>query len=226
MIEIDSDAITALATVVIAVATIAYVVVARGQLTAIGRQADIATNTASTTRTMAEHTRAAERAWIIVQSTGLPEFMPPPGRFADAFPPEFSVPRLIKMQWSMSNHGKSPAWIAGARIIFELVDWPLPDAPPPLDVPPWHDMPITTTKPHEHREVLRITEDQWYNFMSQKACFVLYGLVEYRDVFGLHHRARFCETWMKRADALAEIAGAFPMHFVPMGPTAVWTEQT
>jgi hypothetical protein len=192
--------------------------VGRRQIDLMDGSLRAARDAASGAKAAADHVRRTERAWIVVQSSGglggwpLPTYPVPP--FA---------PLHLSLRWSISNHGKTPAWITKADLRFQVGAWPLPVVPFPVSLVPLHDLPITTVKGHEHIEKLTISEEaEWDGLLGRKLCLVFYGMVYYRDAFGDYHWTRFCETWRIADGEVEQLART--LAFLPIGPTAEWTE--
>lgn len=113
----------------------------------------------------ADHIRAAERAWIIVQSAKF-EGWPPPTSFFGILPEDLP----LMLTWTATNHGETPAWVTGLVWRFGVADWPLPAEPtyPPLETV--HELVITKLKAHAHSDPLRVTPEQWNTTRARGHC--------------------------------------------------------
>lgn len=106
-------------------------VIAREQNAITQRQADIQEGTLRATANAAEaaNTNAivATRPWLIARPDG-----PLEGWSFDRLTDNFEAIRLLKVKWSITNYGRSPAWVtAGSAIGFNVVRRPpYPDSPP------------------------------------------------------------------------------------------------
>ncbi len=236
------EALSSWSTFVTAVLTagllIAAVWVARKQIALMDRQTDIIDSTlratqesADAAKKSADYAAAGQRPWVIVRSTTVKaadgkerpalEGWPKP---SDMF---VTWPRILFLNWEMTNFGQTPAWIEYFAATFEIVPWPLPPQPPQIvQMEPFHGRLITRDRPHGHRSELLVPPLWGERLMSGEYCVVFWGTVEYRD--GLEpdkpRYTHFCETWVVDQDPLAKM-GRY-LTFRPLGPTPDWTRHS
>jgi len=178
------------------------------------------TDAANAAKESAEHVRRTERAWVLGHSNGPLKGWIAPNENLDA---PFEG-RIIQVDWGLSNHGNTPAWITKADVRFEVHDWPLPDEPFVVGLAVWNNFPVTKTKAHGGTKWLIVRDEkEWLALLQSYKCFVLYGMIVYRDAFGHLHWGRFCETWRSPQELLSRLAGT--LDFRPIGPTPAWTDQ-
>lgn len=103
--------------------------------------------------------------------------------------------RYITVRFEIHNYGRSPAWITGHRIRFEVV-LTLPGQPPddhivPLEgsyaIPPGGSLSIERLID----PVGCLDQQEWNALVGGDGILVLHGLIDYRDMFGKDHRSRF-----------------------------------
>jgi hypothetical protein len=128
-------------------------------------------------------TRIAERAWVVSQAPD-----PPPTN------PEGDV----AIRWVVENRGRTPAWVtslgSAARIIKARDE--LPENPPYTMAGPFtREGTVLPPKAKASRGVtipaakMAAVE---HGYEGKEYALYVFGIVEYRDIFGSKHETRYC----------------------------------
>jgi hypothetical protein len=164
------------ADLVMAAVTTVYVFVAIFQWLAIKRQADAAHDALT----------KLERPWIVMlpSGAGVEPYIHVVGK-----PPEPTLTFTI----SLSNAGKSPAWLTGGYSkVYRIKLSDLPSIPDYGKIPPYTRTPAVPGR--EWKETLRIdlSAAEYDAFLARTLDIVLFGFVSYVDAFDEKHESRFC----------------------------------
>jgi hypothetical protein len=174
--------------------TLAYVIASNGQLDAMRRQAESAAR--------------LERPWLVIKGEGPPVFHPHP---SESDPRQF----WAYVPWSITNVGKSPAWMY--RMTFNVVP---ASNPPPLEPPPFDeddpiaDFPLPPGAAHGAHPPERWTVEEKESIGPGFKCVMVYGIVRYRDAAREEYFTRFCFLW----DLTIPTMGQW--EYEPIGPAA------
>lgn len=171
--------------------------------------------------------RVLQRPWLIMQSAG------PPIGWPLSLAAISETPSAISLKWTLSNDGKTPAWVTEIGIQFEVRDWPLPDTPIPVATEPAYDLAVTKRKTHslETSPPVAVPDGDWQLIGQGRKCATFYGIVRYKDSFDRRYVTRFCETWRFVPVMAPTRDGRLGLVAIrkedrPCGPTPAWTEHT
>jgi hypothetical protein len=162
---------------------------------AAGISADAAVKSAESTKILAE---AGQRAWITFEEP-----------LVEAKDTSFPAPvaHIVKVVSTLKNCGKTPAVEVRAQEFFELFEQP------PTDIPNLDPGNVTSgTVGADSMFQMQPKGDQFRDerlkhLMTGHAVLLLYGVCQYKDIFGKPHRTRWCLKYMPLVRRFATYSG-------------------
>jgi hypothetical protein len=189
--------ITVGAAIVTAGATIAYVLVAIGQLKAIRRLARVAARQLRAMNRQADiverNVISLERPWVLVTVD-----TPGPGRPDKQ---NLTFPTPIAAMVHATNYGRTPAFILRRSYALRVFPEGLPVDPPYPEELVYNSGPditglgVAVNGSHSESIGFNLTEEDWRLLAARKATLVCFGKIIHRDLWKKDHITRFLRGW-------------------------------
>ena len=176
-----------------------YTLFARRQWQAIERQAAIASEAAAATLKVVN----LECPWVLVIPDN-PLYWPHIEGVQNSF--------AMRVQFTETNMGRSPAFITAILASLKVADYPLPETPDYRETE--HLAPFFLSpngiRPHQVEFVKTLTRADFDSILRREKCLLFYGFVEYDDTIHTdRHVTRFCAYWFYEKGEI---------RFSPVGP--------
>lgn len=144
--------------------------------------AQAATKSAEAATIAANATQSLERPWLVVEPGRLP---------IQVMPPSSSSAAILEVPYTISNFGRSPAWIVEDLVSAVWVQDPF-DVPDDLPTPDLavskgpRGIPLASgeRRPTDRRPAISLFPPHQRRMLDGKGAILLYGEIKYRDVFG------------------------------------------
>jgi len=132
--------------------------------------------------------------------------------------------RLLKVKWSIKNHGRSPGWVvSGTAVALRIVRRPpYPESPPYGDASEFVELVVGPGDTHTSEAICPISRADHEAIIRRDAVIMFVSKVVYRDSFQQTHVSRSAYEWFTPA---LMIGGQSYLVFGPAGPQS-WTEYT
>ena len=124
-------------------------------------------------------TRTAERAWVVADAPTV------------TLRPENHI---VELSWPLLNNGRTPAWVPELGSAGKIVKTgeELPEKPPYTMAVPFPREGTVLTPGGRILRGLTVTEAQMAQVERGQGTLYVFGIANYRDIFGGKHETRYC----------------------------------